>query len=118
MRADCDRLLFHVAFLDSWSCTAAQAAEMQLKQSSRVQAAEMLRQICAVEPSEYAAQAARSDTAGVNHVGLFIADLADRWASRACVLYCAMNLVDSAAARSDIADVNHVGTFIADLADR
>ena len=43
-----------------------------------MQASELLRQVCAVDPTEYEAQAARSDAAGVRCVATFVADLADR----------------------------------------
>ena len=43
-----------------------------------VQGVEMLRQICAVDPAEYEAQAAHNDAAGVRCVAAFVADLADR----------------------------------------
>lgn len=45
-----------------------------------LQAVEMLRQACAVDPAVYEAQAAHKDSQGVRCVATFITDLAERCA--------------------------------------
>ena len=49
-----------------------------------VQAVEMLRQACAVDPAEYEVQTAHNDSAGVRYVAAFITDMAER----CCPSYC------------------------------
>ena len=65
------------------SSAGAHESGMKVKQGW-VQAVEMLRQACAVDPAEYEAQAAHNDSAGVRYVAAFITDLAERCCPACC----------------------------------